>query len=405
LVLHTGRDTMMLNNILLGDVWFCSGQSNMAFPLKNSVGGADEIKRAGSNTRLRLFNFKQLRDTDNSAWDSISLVKTNQLQYFEGRWVQSDSLNAAEFSAIAYYFGEKIVLEENVPIGLIQVAVGGSPIESWIDRYSLEHNDKVVDLLTNWRKSDFIMPWVRERADVNLKQATNPKQRHPYDPCYNFEAGVEAFTKFAIKGVIWYQGESNAHNIELYEVLFPAMVNSWRKKWGYNFPFYFVQLSGLDRPSWPAFRDAQNRLQKMISNSGMAISMDMGDSLNVHPVHKKEVADRLARLALHYTYKKLIIADGPVASSARRQQNSVVVSFSFAKQLSTSDKKALTGFELVNEKGIRMETIATIYKNKVLLNIPPGEKIKRILYAWKPFTRANLVNEAGLPVSTFSMGL
>jgi sialate O-acetylesterase len=285
------------------------------------------------------------------------------------------------------------------------VAVGGSPIESWIDRYSLEHDDKLVDLLTNWRKSDFFMPWVRERADINLKQATNPKQRHPYDPCYNFEAGVDAFTSFAIKGVIWYQGESNTHNVELYEVLFPTMVKSWRQKWGYGFPFYYVQLSGIDRPSWPAFRDAQKRMQQLIPNSGMAISMDQGDSLNVHPVHKKEVGDRLALLALHYTYKKNVIANGPVATGTIVNQNTIEVSFKFAKQLSTADKKQLTGFELVNDKGIRMEAVARINKNKVLIKIPTGEKIKSILYAWKPFTRANLVNEAGLPGSTFSMGI
>ena len=233
------------------------------------------------------------------------MVKTNQLKFFSGRWSVSDSTSAKDFSAIAYYFGKNIAHEENVPVGLIQVAVGGSPIESWIDRYTFEHDDKVVDVLTNWRKSDFIMPWVRERAGVNLKNATNTKQRHPYDPCYNFEAGVSEFTKFPIKGVIWYQGESNAHNIELYEHLMPVLVQSWRKAWGTNLPFYYVQLSSTDRPTWPAFRDAQNRIQKQIPNSGMAISMDYGDATNVHPIKKKQVADRLALLALKYTYGKI----------------------------------------------------------------------------------------------------
>jgi sialate O-acetylesterase len=394
---------IVLKNILVGDVWFCSGQSNMAFQLQNSENGSAEAKKAIANSSIRFFNAKAIRDTDDTAWDTATLTKTNQLQFFSGSWSVCDSISAKEFSAIAYYFGKNIAHEENVPVGLIQIAVGGSPIESWIDRYTLEHDDKVVDVLTNWRKSDFIMPWVRERANVNLKNATNTKQRHPYDPCYNFEAGVEAFTKFPIKGVIWYQGESNAHNVELYEHLMPTLVESWRKAWGTAFPFYYVQLSSIDRPTWPAFRDMQNRLQNKIPNSGMAISMDYGDVSNVHPIKKKEVADRLALLALRYTYGKAVTANGPSAMKAIQKGDDILVSFAFAKQLTTSDKKELIGFELVNDKGIHIQGKAAIVKNQVLIAIPKGEKIKTVLYAWKPFTTANLVNEAGLPCSTFKL--
>ena len=127
------------------------------------------------NASIGLFNFKDLRETDNTVWDSITLAKTNQLEFFSGSWSVCDSISAKDFSAIAYYFGKNIAHAENIPVGLIQVAVGGSPIESWIDRYTLEHDDKVVDVLTNWRRSDFIMPWVRERANMTLKNATNAK--------------------------------------------------------------------------------------------------------------------------------------------------------------------------------------------------------------------------------------
>ncbi|UFH34338.1 GDSL-type esterase/lipase family protein [Flavobacterium acetivorans] len=392
-----------LNNILIGDVWFCSGQSNMAFQLQESKDGKEEIKKAIQNSNLRLLNFKAIKETDNTAWDSLSLAKTNQLEFFTGNWTNCDSLTAKDFSAIAYYFGKNIALEENVPVGLIQLAVGGSPIESWIDRYTLEHDDKVVDLLTNWRKSDFIMPWVRERAGVNLKNATNPKQRHPYDPAYNFEAGVKKLTQFPIKGVIWYQGESNAHHIELYEHLLPTMVQSWRKAWNLDFPFYYVQLSSIDRPSWPAFREAQNGMQKIIPNSGMAVSMDYGDSTNVHPIWKKEVADRLALLALRYTYGKSVIANGPSALKAVKKKELISLSFAFAKKLTTADKKELVGFELVTDRGKHIKTKAEIIKNKVSISIPKGENITNVLYAWEPFSRANLVNEAGLPCSTFRL--
>ncbi|MBA4275951.1 MAG: sialate O-acetylesterase [Flavobacterium sp.] len=403
MTIHSKETNIILRNILIGDVWFCSGQSNMAFQLQNAENGSAEAKKAIANTTIRLFNAKAIHDTDETAWDATTLTKTNQLHFFSGSWAVCDSISAKDFSAIAYYFGKNIAHEENVPVGLIQVVVGGSPIESWIDRYTLEHDNKVVDVLTSWHKSDFLMPWVRERANANLKNATNAKQRHPYDPCYNFEAGVQAFTKFPIKGVIWYQGESNAHNVELYEHLMPTLVESWRKAWQTVFPFYYVQLSSIDRPTWPAFRDVQNRLQNKIPNSGMAISMDYGDTLNVHPIKKKEVANRLALLALRYTYGKAVIANGPSAIKAIQKGENILVSFTFTKQLTTADKKELIGFELLNDKGMHIQGKAAIVENQVVITIPKGEKIKTILYGWQPFTTANLVNEAGLPCSTFKL--
>ncbi|MDR7372992.1 GDSL-type esterase/lipase family protein [Flavobacterium aquidurense] len=394
-----------LKNILIGDVWFCSGQSNMAFPLQKSENGISELKKASKNTMLRLFHFEAIQETDDVAWDSLTLEKTNQLKFFSGKWRISDSISAKDFSAIAYYFGQNIIREENVPIGLIEVAVGGSPIESWIDRYTLEHDDKIVDVLTNWRKSDFLMPWVRSRADVNLKNAANTKQRHPYAPCYNFEAGVTHFTYFPIKGILWYQGESNAHNPELYEHLMPVLVKNWREAWGTSLPFYYVQLSAIDRPSWPSFRNIQNTLQKEIPNSAMAVSMDYGDSINVHPIKKKQIAYRLTLLALRYTYGKAITANGPEAVKAVQKGDVILVSFSNAKQLFTADKKELIGFELVTDKGTRIESKAVIIKNQVQIDVPKNERIKTVLYAWKPYTIANLTNEANLPCSTFRLVL
>ena len=390
---------------MIGDVWFCSGQSNMVFQLQQSENGNDEIKKGLPNAAIRLFNFKDLSETDNTVWDSITLAKTNRLEFFSGKWTECNAENAKDLSAIAYYFGKKIAAQENVPIGLIQVAVGGSPIESWIDRYTLEHDDKVVDALTNWRKSDYIMPWVRTRADMNLKNATNPKQRHPYDPAYNFEAGVKYFTNFPIKGVLWYQGESNAHNMELYEHLLPTLVQSWRKAWNSNFPFYYVQLSSLNRPTWPDFRDAQNRMQKIIPNSSMAVSMDYGDSTDVHPIRKKEIGDRLALLALKNTYGKSVVANGPSPLYAVESNDQIVISFTFAKKLAAADKKDIIGFEMLTDKGKHIKTLATAKNNQVFISIPKGENVKSVYYAWEPFTRANLVNEAGLPCSTFKIEL
>jgi sialate O-acetylesterase len=404
LKIRTNKTNIVFKDIVMGDVWLCSGQSNMAFRLDQSAGASTELKRA-ANTNLRLFKLNGLSETNNTPWDSVTLAKTNKLEFFSGAWQTSDSLSAAGFSAIAYHFGKEIQAEENIPIGLIEIAVGGSPIESWIDRKTLEHDEQLVDLLTGWRKSDFIMPWVRERANLNLKNSVSVNQRHPYEPAYNYEAGIANLVQSPIKGVIWYQGESNTHNAELYQTEFKTLVQSWRQQWIQNLPFYYVQLSSIARPSWPYFRNMQRELQSQISGIGMAVSSDLGDSLDVHPVRKKEIGHRLALLALKSIYDKPVSASGPIAFEAVKKGDDVLVSFTETKQLSTKNNEMLTGFELLTEKGRRLSVPASINKNQVHLKIPEGEKVKSVLYAWEPFTRANLINETGLPASTFTISI
>lgn len=402
--INSSSKEIVLKNILIGDVWLCSGQSNMAFTLSAASTGKEELN-SKPNPLLRLFKFNAIAETNNSNWDAAMLEQVNQLHYFSGSWQTAHAQNSADFSAVGYYFGKKLVQQEKVPIGLIQLAVGGSILESWIDRYTMEHDEQLVDVLSSWRKSDFIQQWARERADVNLKNAVNDRQRHPYEPVYNYEAGLAKLIGFPIKGVIWYQGESNAQNAEQYAHNFPVLVNSWRKKWGYDFPFYYVQLSGIDRSSWPYFRDMQRKLQSIIPNSGMAVSFDLGDSLNVHPIKKKEVGDRLALLALKNTYQRNIRASGPVPITARKVQDNLIISFAEAKMLSTADKKPVIGFELINDKGIHFHVKGSISVTSVRLAIPENETIKAVAYAWQPFSRANLINEAGLPASTFSISI
>lgn len=402
---NSGNQTILLKDILIGDVWFCSGQSNMAFPLKSAATGAATLANLSKNLPVRLLKFNALAETDNVSWDKQTLTGINELSYFSGTWATLEPKTVADFSAIAYYFGEKLTTQLQVPIGLIQMAVGGSTLESWINRKTLEQDNLLVDVLDNWRKSDFIQDWARGRADVNLKNSNNPKQRHPYEPAYNYEAGISKLINFPIKGVIWYQGESNAHNVELFNHEMPLLVKSWREKWKSNFPFYYVQLSALDRPSWSYFRDAQRKLQAIIPNSAMAVSSDVGDSLNVHPIRKQEVGERLALLALQHSYHKNVVSSGPVAVKAIRNGNTVVIKFAEAQQLKINTGSQLKGFEVVDNKGSHLPVKATIVKNEVHLAIPANLVITKVLYAWQPFTRANLINEARLPASTFSINL
>lgn len=398
----TAEKAIRLDDILIGEVWLCSGQSNMYFPLRDAIHQKDEMELAQKSTTLRLLKMNPVVETGNYAWDSVTLQNVNQLNYFSGTWQKCDSEGVKDFSAVAYYFGKKLQRKLHVPVGLIEVAVGGSTAESWIDRYTMEHHPVLVNELYNWRQSDFFMSWVRERAATNLKNATNPKQRHPYEPCYNYEAGIKPLVNFPVAGVIWYQGESNTHNTELYETVFPELVNSWRKQWGYSLPFYYVQLSSMDRPSWTSFRFSQLQLVKRIPNVGMAVSSDAGNSNNVHPKQKKVVGIRLAVLALHFTYgQKNIVPYGPMPAKAVMHNGNVVFTFQYAKQLQTSDGKPLRGFKLMDEKGIQYKAHAFIEQNKVVIRVPGGMKPINVLYAWESYTNANLINGARLPASTF----
>lgn len=393
------------NNVLVGDIWLCSGQSNMAFPLKASATGKQTLQQLDTGRAIRLLKYNPLAETNQVAWDQTTLTAVNDLNYFSGTWQNLSIESAQDFSAVGYYFAEQLAEEEDIPIGIIQVAVGGSTMESWIDRKTLEGDNLLVDLVSKWRQSDFIQEWARGRATENLKNAINPKQRHPYDPAYNFEAGISKVIPFPIKGVIWYQGESNAHNPELFAYEFPMLIQSWRNAWNRDLPFYYVQLSSIDRPSWPSIRNLQRELSTTLPHVGMAVSSDLGDSLDVHPVRKKELGHRLALLALKNTYHKKIVAEGPKATHAFQKDQSITVEFSDSKKLAIDGSLELNGFELQDEKGNFYPVRAEIKKNTVYLKVPNRLKIKRVVYAWQPFTRANLINEAGLPASTFSITL
>lgn len=243
---------------------------------------------------------------------------------------------------------------------------------------------------------------MRERAARNLENATFAKQRHPYQPAYNYDAGIAPLTSFPIKGVIWYQGESNAHNVELHETLFKMLVSSWREKRGYDFPFYYVQLSSINRPGWPHFRDSQRRMLSQIDNTGMAVSSDVGDSANVHPTQKRQVGERLAGWALVKTYHKRVPYSGPLFKGVTFSGNKAICTFQFDKGLHASDGKPVRGFEVAGSDLVFREAKTEIRENKVIVFSDKVPEPRYVRYGWQPYTTANLVNKAGFPASTFS---
>lgn len=395
-----GKQRKVFSHVAVGEVWLCSGQSNMAFMLCQAESGKQDIA-AADDPQLRLFDMKGRWETYDVAWPASCLDSLNHLQYFhETTWQPSTPASASRFSAVGYYYGRMLRQKLGVPVGLICNAVGGAPTEAWVDRNSLETS--FPNILRSWLQNDFIQDWVRGRAAKNLTNDQTKLGRHPYEPCYLYESGILPLQQYPIKGVIWYQGESNAHNKDVHAKLFSLLVNGWRQNWNNpDMPFYFVQLSSLNRPSWPWFRDSQLRLMKEISNTGMAVSSDCGDSLDVHPRHKQPVGERLARWALAKTYGQDITPSGPVFSSVTRQADALIVSFLYADGLQTSDGKSPSCFEIAEEDGLFQPATATIEGNTVRLTSPTIKHPRYVRYAWQPFTRANLVNADHLPASTF----
>lgn len=286
----------------------------------------------------------------------------------------------------------------------IRIRIGGSPCESWIDRRTLEYD--LPDILQDWKHNDMIQDWVRQRAGQNIRQANRKEQRHPYEPCYLFKAGILPLEHYPIAGIIWYQGESNAHHTELAEQLFPMLVNSWRHYWqSPRLPFYYVQLSSLNRPSWPRFRDSQRRMLQTIPYTGMAVFSDWGDSLDVHPRYKKEIGERLGRWALANNYGKSITPSGPLFRSVHFHNKQAILEFDYGHHLKTSDGQALRCFEIAGPDGLFYPAKAFIEDDRVIVTSPKVTAPCAVRYAWQPFTRANLVNGDNLPASTFRTDL
>ena len=400
LKISTNQKVLQYHNVLAGEVWLCSGQSNMEFLLKQAATARLDIPRA-ADQELRLYDMKARWRTNAVEWETTVLDSLNHLQYYKDtEWKECAPETVSDFSAIAYYFGKMLRDSLKVPVGLICNAVGGSPTEAWIDRTSLEYHFPAI--LKDWTQNDFIQEWVRGRAALNIKKSVNNRQRHPYEPCYLYESGIRPLEQYPIRGIIWYQGESNAHNWEAHEALFKLLVNAWRKNWNDDcLPFYYVQLSSLDRPSWPWFRDSQRRMLNEISDIGMAVSSDHGDSLDVHPTCKQPVGERLARWALNKTYLKDIVPSGPLFRGADVRGEKVYLSFDYGQGMRSSDGKSLRCFEVAEFEGIYYPATAEVVGEQVKVYSKEVRNPRYVRYGWQPFTRANLVNRAGLPASTF----
>lgn len=295
---------VLCDDVLFGEVWLCSGQSNMDFPLSRSTGGVDEIKSANL-PKLRLLNLTGA-PTDARAYNAATLARLTVKDHFTGSWQPCTPASVGGFSAVAYHTGKLLQAARGVPIGLIENAVGGSGTEAWLPVETLKARPDYQPLLSEkWLDSERVSAWARGRAKQNL--GSHLDANHPFKPGFLFESGVRPLTGFPLTGVIWYQGETNAeiHDDAWNEQLIRDLVTSWRTALHQkSLPFFLVQLpriGGSDplRKFWPEYREVQARAVKTLPGTHLVITHDLGwDSPDVHPPDKLPVAKRIAEAIL-----------------------------------------------------------------------------------------------------------
>ena len=377
-------ETKTINNVLIGEVWLASGQSNMEMTLSGNnrepVNGSLDAIANSNNTKIRFFNVKVK-------------VSEERIDDIEGEWLEANFKNTPNFSAVAYSFAKYLNQVLDIPFGIINSPKDGSVAEAWISQ----------DVL--------------KKITTNKELSYYAKQPHN-NPSVLFNGMINAIIPFTIKGVIWYQGEGNSGRYQNYMKLMNGLIKNWRDEWGLgDFPFYFVQLApngslGQGNGTSQAFlREAQLRTMLSVENTGMAVTLDIGSTITNHPPEKLLIGKRLAywALAKNYGFNGLPHS-GPVYESMKVKNNKVYVNFKFAKNGVTSYGKPLSGFEIAGEDKIFYSADASIdphwsagWENRSVLtlsnkNVPNPLYIR---YGWKNYIEGALYNVEGLPASSF----
>lgn len=372
-----GATTLTVKNILVGEVWLCSGQSNMQVGLNDAANAAEEIK-AADFPQMRLFITK-LHAPEAPADD------------LRGQWVECNPQTAGRFSATAYFFGRKIHQTLKVPVGLIQSAQGATMADSWISLEGL--------------KSDPVLEPILKRFEAAAK---DPMGWDPHLPTGLYNGEIAPLTPFAIRGAIWYQGESNAGRAFQYRTLFPALIRDWRKARGEDFPFYFVQLANHLKPSaepanepWAELREAQ-ALALALPATGMAVAIDIGEGDNIHPKNKQDVGLRLALWALAKTYGQDLVYSGPLYKSMAVEGEKIRVQFAETGGGLEARGGPLKQFAIAGEDKKFVWAEAVIDGAAVVVSSPQVPKPVAVRYAWanNP-VGCNLANKEGLPAAPF----
>ncbi|WP_417734722.1 sialate O-acetylesterase [Rosistilla oblonga] len=386
-----GSNTIELNDVLIGEVWICSGQSNMEWPLSKATNGSEEVA-ASDHPQIRLFNVPG-HTTSPVAKETCA-----------GEWKVCQPGSAGGFSAVGYFFGRRLQKELNVPIGLVGTNWGGTRIEPWV---SPEGFHKVPELKS-----------IADQVDAYTAETKVGAS----SPSAIYNAMVHPLVPFSMRGAIWYQGESNGAEGESYYHKTRALVSSWRELFNPNLGFYWVQLADFKQPTddpaggdgWAKLREAQTKALD-IDHTGMAVITDIGEANDIHPKNKQDVGDRLAQWALHQTYdKQQIVPAGPLFKSQKIEGDSIRLSFDYVGGgLIVGKKEGLAATEEVKQGKLARFAIAgadkkwhwadaTIDGDTVVVKSAEVAEPVAVRYAYSMNPEgANLYNKEGIPASPF----
>ncbi|MEQ8847830.1 sialate O-acetylesterase [Botrimarina sp.] len=412
-------EPVVVRDVLVGDVWICSGQSNMEWPLSRSR-DADLARMSADRPQIRLLEVDQLGCQE-------------PLGDIDQAWKVCSPEAAESFSAVGYFFGVQLNEALDVPIGLVRNAWGGSACEAWAPMDRLEGNEAFADYLRQWREREAEHDEAALRADYAERLAEFYERRDaayaageplPERPWVNnplfgqnrpanlYNARVLPLAPMAIKGVIWYQGESNAGRHASYRELFATTIRAWRDAWGQgDFPFYWVQLadfrdearSAAEASDWAHLREAQSQVADDLPATGQAVIIDLGEANDIHPQNKRDVGLRLARLALADTYGKGLEGRSPRFDSLETDGTAAVAVFRrVAGKLCTFDGVAPRGFAIAGEdKRFYPAEAETIDKNRIKLTSPEVDRPVAVRYGWANNPRVNVYDSQWLPLTPF----
>jgi len=369
-------ETLQLNNVLIGEVWVCSGQSNMWMPMSGyfnqPILGSNQAIATSTNNSIRLITIEKDKSLE-------------RLDDFSGKWMECNPESVGNFSATAYFFGRMIQQALDVPVGLICSSWGGTRIEPWISESGIKNFDWVN------------LPDKKQAGDFNQQT-----------PTVLFNAMIAPMVGFAIKGGLWYQGESNRNEPKEYEQLMSGLIENWRSEWGIgDFSFYYCQIAPFDYGNRiglnSAFlREAQLKASTSIPNIGMACLMDVGEKHNIHPADKKSAGERLAFLALAKTYQMGGFEfSGPTLKEMAVEGSVVKLTFDHAEHGLTTFGKELVNFKVAGENKRFYPAKAFITRDGITLFSPSVEKPAAVRYAFEDFVIGELYNTEGLPASSF----
>lgn len=421
-----GSERVEIQDVLVGEVWFASGQSNMVFTMNRTPAYADVIA-SSDLPQIRMFN-------------APTVTAVEPQSDIDGQWTICDPTTVANYSAVAFFFARKLHQELGVPIGVIKSAWGGKPVETFTSREALgtlEGTRKLVEAalaadakfdanraqaayetrLEQWNSAD--QAWRAKAADKRGNRPRRPAApKRALDtegqPGVLFNSMIQPFVGYTMQGAIWYQGEANAKPGAVpYDQTLPLMINDWRTRWQDDFSFYFVQLANFREPTaepgdadpWPLLQDRMRRILGSTPETGMAVINDIGEAKDIHPKNKHDVGERLALWALAKDYGRDIVYSGPLFRSSSVKDQAILVRFDqVGAGLKMRDGDKLERFEIAGEDGIWHWAKATIVgTDTVVVSSEAVNSPRTVRYAWAANpTGANLVNSAGLPASVFS---